>query len=98
MKIDPRAESSQKVPAVSADQVRPTSNKPLDKAPDEVTLSSTLRLADDAVRAAAISGDVRPEAVERARRLLQSRELGQDHGRLADRIIDSLIQSRVERT
>lgn len=59
-----------------------------------VSLSSDLRLADEAVRAAALAGEVRPEAVARARALLASGELGGDLERLADRLIESLIESR----
>jgi len=59
-----------------------------------VNLSDELRLADEAVRAAAISGDVRPANVARARELYQSGQLARDLGSLADRIIDSLVQGR----
>ena len=58
------------------------------------SLSSDLRLADEAVRAAALARDVRPEAVARARALLASGELGRDLERLADRLIECLIESR----
>ena len=111
MKIDPRAESSREVAPSAAEQLRQSAKaveKPSAKAaekqpsdavekpsPDEVKLSSETRLADEAVRAAAISGDVRPAAVHRARRLLLSGELGRNTEALAERIIDSLIQSRV---
>ncbi len=77
--------------------MRPSS-KPVEKASDDVTLSVELRLADHAVRAAALSGDVRPLAVERARHLMQSGVVGNDLEKLADRIIDSLIQSRDDHT
>lgn len=97
MKIDPRANSSQEVTPVTADSTRPSA-KPLEADTDGVKLSDALRLADEAVRAAAISGDLRPAAVARARQLLLTGELGRDLDRLADRIIDSLIQSRVDRT
>lgn len=97
MKIDPRAESSREVAPVAPEQSRPLS-KLVEPPADEVKLSDQLRLADDAVRAAAITGDVRPAAVERARQLLKSGELGRDLGALADRIIDSLIQSRAEKS
>ena len=60
---------------------------------DAVSLSSDLRLADEAVRAAALAGDVRPEAVARARALLASGELGADLTRLANRLIESLSES-----
>jgi hypothetical protein len=59
---------------------------------DLVGLSSDLRLADEAVRAVALAGAVRPEAVARARALLTSGELAGDLERLADRLIESLIE------
>lgn len=96
MKIDPRANSSQEVTPVTADNTRP-STKPVEADTDGVKLSDALRLADEAVRAAAISGDLRPAAVARARQLLLTGEVGRDLDRLADRIIDSLIQSRADR-
>ncbi len=68
------------------------------RASDSVRLSGDLQLADAAVRAAAVAGDVRPEAVARARALLENGELGADPDRLADRLIESLSErSRVGR-
>jgi anti-sigma28 factor (negative regulator of flagellin synthesis) len=55
-----------------------------------VQLSDDVRLADEAVKAASEVPDVRPDAVARARALLEQGQLGADLGRLADRIIDSL--------
>lgn len=98
MKIDPRAESSREVTPVGQEATVPPPKPPDKKAEDDVTLSPQLRLADQAVRAAAITGDVRPHAVERARQLAQEGKLGSDADALAERIIDSLIQSRAERT
>ena len=97
MKVDPRAESSRDVQPVTADDVR-SAPKPADPATDAVKLSDTLKLADDAVRAAAVSGDVRPEAVARARQLIESGQLGSNPEALADRIIDSLLESRDTRS
>jgi anti-sigma28 factor (negative regulator of flagellin synthesis) len=97
MKVEPRAESSRDVQPVKADEVR-SALKPAEPAADAVKLSDALKLADDAVRAAAISGDVRPEAVAKARQLLESGHLGSNAEALADRIIDSLLESRDPRT
>jgi Anti-sigma-28 factor, FlgM len=97
MKVNPRAESSRDVQPVAADEVRSVP-KPAELAGDAVNLSATLKLADEAVRAAAIYGDVRPELVARARELMQAGEVGKDLGSLADRIIDSLLESRDPRT
>jgi hypothetical protein len=97
MKVDPRAESSRDVQPVKADEVR-SAPKSVELVSDAVKLSDALKLADDAVRAAAISGDVRPEAVARARQLMESGQLGSNPDVLADRIIDSLLESRDTRT
>ena len=108
MKVDPRDESNGKVPAVTTESVRPTAATTSEstrlapepkkaKTPDTVSLSGELRLADEAVRAAALSGDVRPKAIARARALLQSGSLGSDTTALADKIIDSLIETRGQR-
>ena len=97
MKVDPRAESSRDVTPVTAEEVRSVP-KPPDPAGDAVKLSDALKLADQAVKAAAVSGDVRPEAVARARQLLQAGQLGTNAEALADRIIDSLLESRDSRT
>lgn len=94
MKIDPRAESTREVAPVAPDTASPPSKAPEKQVQDDVTLSGELRLADQAVRAAAITGDVRPQNVERARQLLQQGRLASDIDGLAERIIDSLIQSR----
>ena len=97
MKVDPREESNGKVTALTSEVVRPHTEPKKVSSPDTVRLSGDLRLADEAVRAAALSGDVRPEAVARARALLQSGSLGSDVEALADKIIDSLTETRDHR-
>jgi hypothetical protein len=78
-------------------RVTPASERTPSKAPaavgDEVRLSGDVGLVDEAVRAAAVTGDVRPEAVARARALLERGAIGGDLERLADRLIEELIQS-----
>ncbi|MEO8481931.1 MAG: hypothetical protein ABI634_06950 [Acidobacteriota bacterium] len=92
MKVDPRTESSRV--AHTATEATRQPSRVAEKNPDAVKLSDELRLADEAVHAAAISGDVRPVNVARARELYQSGQLARDLGSLADRIIDSLVQAR----
>lgn len=60
-------------------------------ATDRVEVSSDAQLVASAIRAAEEAPEVRPEAVERGRRALNDGTLGQDSGRLADRIIDALL-------
>jgi flagellar biosynthesis anti-sigma factor FlgM len=58
---------------------------------DRVEVSSDAQLVANAIRAAEDAANVRPEAVERGRRALESGTLGNDATRLADRLIDSLL-------
>lgn len=96
MKVDARAESSREVAPLAVESTRPSAKLP-SVSSDAVKLSGQLKLADEAVRAAAISGDVRPEAVARARQLVESGQLDTNLISLADRIIDSLLESRDNR-
>jgi len=54
-------------------------------------VSPDAQLVANAIRTAEEAPDVRPEAVERGRRALESGTLGADANRLADRILDSLL-------
>ena len=94
MKIEnPRVTFNSPVQPADADAGRPTVTRSGAADSDAVRLSADLRLADQAVRAASISGDVRPEAVEKARALLASGQLGSDTDLLADRIISHFTQT-----
>ena len=94
MKIeDPRAPLSSSVAPTSADPHRSEKAGRVAAGSDGVSLSKDLHLASEAIRAAAVTADVRQDQVARARALLESGELGSDLDRLADRIIDSLIES-----
>jgi hypothetical protein len=97
MKIEPTGTSSPSVTRTSAQTPKPASS-PASASSDAVSLSADLRFADVALRAAAMAGDVRPEAVAHAIELMNNRELGNDMERLADRIIDSLLESRDDQT
>ena len=96
MKVDdPRAHFNLPVAPVAPE---PSKHSPKSagvpvKSEDAVSLSSDLRLANEAVRAAALAGDVRPEAVAKAMRLIADGNLGTDLERLADRIIDSIAEA-----
>jgi flagellar biosynthesis anti-sigma factor FlgM len=62
------------------------------KQKDSVEPSDEARLAGDAIEAAKSAPDVRPEAVERARRLMESGNLGKDAHKLADSLIDDMLK------
>lgn len=94
MKIDhPREDRNTAVNPVTTDSGRPAVKTAGAVRADEVRLSGAVRLVDEAVKAAALPGDIRPEAVSRARALLESGAVGQDLDALADRIIDELTHS-----
>jgi flagellar biosynthesis anti-sigma factor FlgM len=61
------------------------------RASDKVQVSTTGQLAATAAAAANAVPDLRPDAVERGRALLERGELGRDAERLADALIDSLL-------
>jgi hypothetical protein len=96
MKVDnPRAQFGAAVTGVDADakkiQPRPASTR----TGDAVQLSGDLRLVDEAIRLASVDASPRADEVAKARGLFERGELGTDAARLADRILDSLLdQSR----
>lgn len=59
---------------------------------DCVELSSDAQLASSAVRAATDAPSIRHDVVERARQKLVAGEIGQDALKLADRLIDHLLE------
>lgn len=58
---------------------------------DRVEVSADARLLGQAVDAAAKAPEIRQDVVERAKAKLAAGEIGNDPGRLADRLIDSLL-------
>ncbi len=62
-----------------------------DRGADQVRVSTTGQLAAAAAAKANEASDIRAEAVARGRDLLERGELGKDAGRLADALIDSLL-------
>jgi flagellar biosynthesis anti-sigma factor FlgM len=58
---------------------------------DRVEVSTDAQLVSSAVQAAKDAPSLRPEAVERGRRALESGTLGADADRLAQRIVDALL-------
>ena len=59
---------------------------------DRVEASSDVRLLRAALKATNGSPEIRTDVVERMRQKLADGELGQDSGRLADRLIDDLLK------
>jgi flagellar biosynthesis anti-sigma factor FlgM len=59
---------------------------------DTIELSSDAKLLHSALKAAAESPAIRADKVEEARQKLAAGELGRDTGRLADRVIDALLE------
>jgi flagellar biosynthesis anti-sigma factor FlgM len=63
-----------------------------DAGTDRVELSQDAQFAANAVRAAQDAPAVRQDVVERARQKLMAGEIGQDPLKLADRLIDHLLE------
>lgn len=59
---------------------------------DQIRVSAEARLAREAVQLAQDGTDVRPEAVDRAKALLESGQLGADAEAIADKLIDSALE------
>jgi negative regulator of flagellin synthesis FlgM len=64
------------------------------KSGDTVQVSADATLANDAVKAANDSPDVRADLVEKMRALLASGELGKDAGAIADSLIDNMTTNK----
>jgi len=58
---------------------------------DRVEVSADARLLGKAVDAASKAPEIRQDVVDRAKARLAAGEIGNDAGRLADRLIDSLL-------
>ncbi len=59
---------------------------------DSIQLSSDAQLLHSALKAAADTPETRADKVEDVRRKLAAGEIGKDFGRLADRLIDDLLE------
>jgi flagellar biosynthesis anti-sigma factor FlgM len=82
-----RTDATRKTDAMSGD-------KPVhvQRSADTVEVSADARLLTDAMKAASDAPAIRQDVVDRMRRVLASGELGQDSTRLADRVIDHLLE------
>lgn len=77
---------SNKTPGAGPDRARGISSV------DHLRVSAEARLAREAVQLAQAASGVRPEAVERAKALLASGELGADVDAVAEAIIDAVLE------
>ncbi len=97
MKIDQNRANLETIAGARADAVRDERAAAAEKAAqddrssDQVRVSTTGQLAAAAAAKANEASDIRPDAVARGRELLERGELGRDAARLADRLIDSLL-------
>ena len=92
MKVDnPRAQFGAPVTGVDADVKKIQSRPATSRTNDAVQLSGDLRLVDEAIRLASVDAAPRADEVAKARGLFERGELGTDAARLADRILDSLL-------
>jgi len=58
---------------------------------DRLEVSKDAQLVSTALKTASTTPDIRPEAVERARKALEAGKVGTDTQALADRMLDSLL-------
>jgi len=75
----------------SADRPAGTAQAAKTASGDRVEVSTDAQLVSAAIQAAQDAPALRPEAVERGRRALESGSLGADADRLAQRIVDTLL-------
>jgi hypothetical protein len=93
MKVEnPHAHPSVALGPVDRDLTRRTGTPAAQAGGDRIQWSGDVDLAQQAMRAAD-PATVRPDAVERGRRLLESGALGTDLDQLAGQIIDALADS-----
>jgi anti-sigma28 factor (negative regulator of flagellin synthesis) len=95
IKIDGNRPAADTEATRRVDTGRRADRAPSDRQPartDRVEVSRDAQLATTAVHAAMDAPAVRPDVVERARRLLDSGALGADSRKLADAIIDDLLK------
>lgn len=63
------------------------------KSVDQIRVSAEAQLANEAVRAASASSDVRPDVVARAKKLFEAGLVGNDANAIADALIKSSLES-----
>ncbi len=92
MKVDnPRAQFGAPVTGVDAEAKKVALRPASGRTGDAVQLSGDLRLVDEAIRRATVDATPRADEVAKARGLFDRGELGTDAARLADRMIDALL-------
>jgi flagellar biosynthesis anti-sigma factor FlgM len=96
MKIQGNSPNHETSAAGRVDQVRAERQgravRPGDHGGDRVELSSDAQLVTQAVKAAGDAPAIRQDAVARARQKLMAGQVGSDSLKLADRLIDHLLE------
>lgn len=96
MKIQGSSPNHEASAAARLEQTKPERQGKADRAgesgSDRVELSSDAQFASSAVRAAQDAPSIRQDVVARARQKLLAGEVGQDTLKLADRLIDHLLE------
>jgi flagellar biosynthesis anti-sigma factor FlgM len=83
-----RSETPKPVERTTSDRVSSTTDA---QKTDRVEVSSDARLMATALKAANDAPAVRRDVVERMRKLLETGELGKDSAKVADKLIDHLL-------
>lgn len=77
---------------VAEQQAAKTGDRPAAGGTDKVELSSDAQLMAAALKATANAASIRTDVVEAMKQKLAAGEIGNDSGRLADRLIDDLLK------
>ena len=98
MKIDSNRPNFDATPAGKVEGARITDAKSTgtrgaSSGADQVSVSPAAQFASSAIDAAHKSPDVRPDVVERAKALLADGKIGNDPHRLADAMIDKMLDA-----
>ena len=98
MKIEGNRPNADPSAAGKVESARTASSKGKDRAGkahgDAVTVSSDVQLAQRAIDSASQPASIRPEAVSRAKALLANGSLGNDPGKLADTLIQRMLDNQ----
>lgn len=93
MKVEDRTPIPASGPAKAARPTREIQGlKGKEEVQDRLDLSVGVSAVQKAIAEATPTRHIRPEAVARAQALMENGDLGKDLGRLADRMIDSLVE------
>ena len=84
-------DAAQRITTDQQNQVNRTGGRPAATG-DRVEVSADAKLMSEAMKTAAATPDIRTDVVERMKQKLAAGEVGNDSGRLADSMLDSILK------